>query len=55
MAKLSPVNRERLDVVHHLGDRLLKDLKSRPLAGKALERMRLIEQAVTHLEMAKLE
>jgi hypothetical protein len=55
MAKLSPVNQERLDVVHHLAGRLLTDLKSQPLTGKALERMKLIEQAVTCFEMARLK
>ncbi len=54
MAKLSPVDQERLDVVHHLAGRLLAGLKTRPLAGAALERMRLIEQAVTCLETARL-
>jgi len=55
MAKLSPVNQERLDIVHHLADRLLKDLKSQPLTGRPLERMKLIEQAVTCFEMARLK
>jgi len=55
MAKLSPVNQERLDVVHHLAGRLLTDLKSQPLTGKSLERMKLIEQAVTCFEMARLK
>jgi hypothetical protein len=54
MAKLSPVNQERLDVVHHLASRLLADLKGRPLTGKALERMKLVEQAVTCFETARL-
>ncbi len=55
MAKLSPVDQERLDVVHHLAGRLLAGLKGQALTGKALDRMKLIEQAVTCLEMARLK
>lgn len=55
MAKLSPVNQERLYVVHQLAGRLLTDLKKQRLTGKALERMKLIEQAVTCFEMARLK
>jgi len=55
MEKLSPVEQERLDVVHHLASRLLAGLKSQPRRGKALKRMKLIEQAVTCFEMARLE
>ena len=55
MANLSPVNQERLDVVHHLASRLLANLKSQPLTGKDLERMKLVEQAVSCLEMARLK
>lgn len=54
MAKLSPVDRERLDVVHHLAGRLLAGVKSTPLTGKDLERMQLIEQAVSCFEAARI-
>jgi hypothetical protein len=58
MAKLSPVDQERLDVAHSAADRLLRGLKGRPnppLRSRDLERMKLIEQAVTCLEMARLK
>jgi hypothetical protein len=55
MAKLDPVNQERLYIVHQLAQRLLIDLKSQRLTGKALERMKLIEQAVTCFETARLK
>lgn len=54
MAKLSPVDQERLDIVHHLANRLLAGLKKQPLTGKSLERMKLVEQAVTCFETARL-
>lgn len=55
MAKLSPLDQERLDVVHYLAQRMLREIKTQQLSGKSLERMKLIEQAVTCLEMAKLK
>ena len=55
MSKLSPIDQERLDVVQHLASQLLTGLKSQPLAGRALERMKLIEQAVTCFEAARLK
>jgi hypothetical protein len=55
MAKLSPVDQKRLDVVHHLAGRLLAGLKSRPLTGGDLQRMKLIAQAATCFESARLK
>ncbi len=54
MAKLSPINQERLDLAHGTAVRLLQDLKSQSLRGKTLRRMKLIEQAVTCLETARI-
>lgn len=54
MAKLSPVDQERLDVAHHHARRLLVGLKSRTLRGADLKRMKLIEQAVTCFDMARI-
>jgi hypothetical protein len=54
MAKLSPVDAERLDVAQAAVDRLLRGIKSRPLVGAAIARMRLIEQALNYIEMARL-
>lgn len=54
MPKFSPVDQERLDTTQHLASRLLTGLKARSLKGKALERMKLVEQAVTYLEAARL-
>lgn len=54
MAKLSPVNAERLDVAHAAASRLLAGLKSTPLEGSDLKRMKLIEEAVSCFESARL-
>lgn len=54
MAKLSPVDQERLDVIQHLTERFLDGLKGKTLKGKDLERMKLVEQAVSCLEQARL-
>ena len=55
MAKLSAVNLERLDIALPIIGKLLADLKSRPLTGTDLDRMKLIEQAVTCLQVARLK
>ncbi len=54
MAKLSPVDAERLDVAHTAAVRLLRGLKSTPLEGADLRRMKLIEDAVSCFESARL-
>jgi hypothetical protein len=54
MAKLSPVDAERLDVAHNAASRLLAGLKSKPLEGADMRRMKLIEEAVSYFEAARL-
>lgn len=52
---MSPINKERLDVAYVAADRLLRRLKTlKPLKGRALQRMKLIETAVQYLELARL-
>jgi len=54
-AKMTPVEQERMDVAHAAASRLLALLKSNHnLRGAALKRMKLVEQAVTCFEMARL-
>lgn len=52
---MSPIDKERLDVAHAATERLLRGLKGvKPLKGKALQRMKLVESAVQYLELARL-
>lgn len=49
------VDIERLNVADNAVDRLLRGLKSKPnLRGRALKRMKLIEEAKRNLEIARL-
>ena len=52
---MTPVEQERMDVAHAAAQRLLALLRSNhDLRGAALKRMKLVEQAVTCFEMARL-
>jgi hypothetical protein len=52
---MSPIDEERLNVAHAAADRLLRGLKTlKPLQGRALRRMKLVESAVQYLELARL-
>jgi hypothetical protein len=51
---VNPVDQERLDVANAMAERLLRGLKGvNTLRGKALERMKLVELAVSYLEAAR--
>lgn len=54
---MTKIDQERMDVAQAAAERLLRGLRSRtgfPLRGKALKRMKLVEIAVRHLELARL-
>lgn len=52
---MTPIDRERLDVAHAAAERLLHRLRTpKPLKGRAFRRMRHVETAVRHLELARL-
>lgn len=51
---MNPLEKERLDVAEHHMDRLLREYKSKPRSGKDLERLKHFEQAMQHLEAARI-
>jgi hypothetical protein len=52
---VSSIDEERLTVAHAAAERLLRGLKGRNnLKGKALRRMKLVEEAVQRLEVARV-
>lgn len=48
------VDKERLYVAHAAAERMLRGLKGKDLKGKDLRLMKLVEQAVTCLETARI-
>ena len=46
---------ERMDVAEYVINKLLQQLKRKPLRGTALEQMKHIEQAAQHIEIARMK
>lgn len=54
MKKLSDIQMFRLDEAHRHASAVLIDLRSRPLKGADLERMKALEAAVQNLEALRI-
>ena len=51
---MKDIDKERLDVAYAMVDRLYRGLKTKPLRGKELRRMKQVEMAIQHLEAARM-